>query len=70
MTVVRLRQLPMVTRVATMTTFFMGWVLIAELIIDRHGSDAIPPLYQVGNLCLYDLIVAGALLALWWALHR
>ncbi len=59
-------QLPLAARLATFATFFMGWVMIEEWIIDRPGLDRYLPLYRVGNLCLYDLTVAGLLALLWW----
>ena len=64
------RRLPLVARVATMLTLFMAWVLFAELVIDRHGLDAYLPLYRVGDLCVYDLLVIALLAISWIRLHR
>lgn len=62
--------LPVVVKVATFATYFIGWVLFAEFIIDRHGLDRYLPFYRVGNLCVYDLGVAALLVVLWFMLHR
>ncbi len=64
------KSLPMATKVATVLTFFAFWVLFEELIIDRHHLDRFLPLYRVGNLCIYDLTVAGLLLWMWVRLNR
>ena len=64
------RRLPLVVRLSTMLTLFLAWVLFAELVIDRHGLDAYLPLYRVGNLCVYDLLVIALLAISWFRLHR
>jgi hypothetical protein len=64
------RSLPLVTRLATMLTFFLAWLLFAELVIDRHGLDRLLPYYRVGNLCPYDLAVIVLLGLSWLRLHR
>jgi hypothetical protein len=70
MTPVSFRSLPLIVRLATMTTFFLAWVLFAEIVIDRHGLDRFLPFYRVGNLCPYDIAVVAALLLAWWRLNR
>ena len=69
-TMVRFAELPLAARLASFLSFFMAWVLFAELIIDRHGLDRFLPYYRVGNLCPYDLAVGALLVALWMRLHR
>ncbi len=46
--------LPGLVQFASLATIFVGWVLFAELIIDRHGLDRFLPFYRVGNLCSHD----------------
>jgi len=70
MQAVEFRSLPLLVRVATMMSFFMLWVLIAELVIDRHGLDRYLPFYRVGNLCPYDLGVTLCLLIAWLRVNR
>lgn len=70
MQAVEFRSLPLLVRVATMMSFFMLWVLIEELVVDRHRLDRFLPLYRVGNLCPYDLGVALFLLIAWLRLNR
>ena len=67
---VRFRELPLITRLATMLAYFMAWVMFAEFVIDRHNLDRFLPFYRVGNLCPYDLAVALILAVSWWRLHR
>lgn len=62
--------LPALVQFASLATIFIGWVLFAELIIDRHGLDRFLPFYRVGNLCPYDLAVLALLLAAWIVLRR
>ena len=70
MTPVPFRSLPIIARLATMTSLFLAWVLFAEFVIDRHGLDRFLPFYRVGNLCPYDIAVVTALAIGWWRLHR
>ena len=67
---VAFRSLPLVVRFATFLSFFLAWVLFAELVIDRHGLDAYLPYYRVGELCPYDLAVVLLLAAGWWRAQR
>lgn len=62
--------LPGLVQFTSLATIFIGWVLIAEFVIDRHGLDRFLPLYRVGNLCLYDLVVLLLLAATWALLRR
>ena len=62
--------LPLFVQFTSLATVFMGWVLFAELIIDRHGYDRLLPFYRVGNLCPYDIAVVLALVASWMLLRR
>ena len=61
--------LPGLVQFTCLATIFIGWVLFAELIIDRHGYDRFLPLYRVGKICPYDLAVLLTL-AMTWALLR
>jgi hypothetical protein len=70
MTRVPFAALPLLTRFATLAVWFVGWVLFAEFVIDRHGLDRYLPFYRVGNLCPYDLAVIAILAAAWAGLHR
>ena len=62
--------LPLVVKFTSLGSIFMGWVLFAEFVVDRHGWDRVLPFYRVGNLCPYDLAVMVALAGAWLALHR
>ncbi|MEQ1866345.1 MAG: hypothetical protein ABL996_17035 [Micropepsaceae bacterium] len=62
--------LPGLVQLTSLGTLFIGWVLIAEFIIDRHGYDRFLPFYRVGNLCPYDLAVVVALAATWILMRR
>ena len=67
---VKFKSLPLVVRISTFATWFIAWVLFAELIIDRHGLDAWLPFYRVGNFCPYDMAVIAALAIAWIRLNR
>ena len=67
---VRFAALPLIVQLTAIIAPFMGWVMIEEWIIDRHGLDRYLPLYHVGNLCLYDLTVATVLGLLFFRLRR
>lgn len=62
--------LPGLVQLTTLGTLFIGWVLFAELVIDRHHLDRYLPFYRVGNLCPYDFAVVVALAAAWARLRR
>jgi hypothetical protein len=62
--------LPGLVQFTSLATVFIGWLLFAELIIDRHGYDRFLPYYRVGNLCPYDLAVVLALVVTWMLLRR
>ena len=64
------KSLPLVARIAAMLTYFLAWLLFAELVIDRHGLDDSLPLYRSGELCLWDVAVLAVLAFSWWRLHR
>ena len=66
---IRFADLPTIVRVMTCLSIFMGWVMLAEFVIDRHELDQFLPYYRVGNFCVYDLIVALALIAFWFHAH-
>jgi hypothetical protein len=70
MALISFPQLPLPVRLATFATFFIGWVMFEELIIDRHHLDRFLPYYHVGNLCLYDLSVITILVGFWFWVHR
>ena len=61
---------PLVVKITSLGSIFMGWVLFAEFVVDRHGWDRFLPFYRVGNLCPYDLAVMFALAGAWLAFHR
>lgn len=70
MQTIRFAALPKLVQFTSLATLFIGWVLFAELIIDRHGLDRFLPFYRVGALCPYDLTVLLLLAAAWWSLRR
>ena len=70
MSKVKFAELPVLTKVSTLGTFFIGWILFAEFVIDRHGWDRFLPYYRVGNLCPYELVVAAFLVGIWFTLER
>lgn len=70
MATIAFANLPLIVRFATMMSYFLAWVMIEEFIIDRHGLDQYLPFYRVGNLCVYDFVVALALVALGVFLNR
>ena len=51
-------RLPAVVQIMTMASIFMAWIMFEEFVIDRHHLGRFLPLYQYGNLCLYDLTAA------------
>lgn len=62
--------LPAFVQFTSLATMFVGWVLFAEFVIDRHGYDRLLPFYRVGNFCPYDLAVLLLLAATWLLLRR
>jgi hypothetical protein len=62
--------LPLFVRLSALATWFMAWLLFAELVIDRHGLDTWLPYYRVGNFCPYDVAVIVALGIAWFRLNR
>ena len=64
------RRLPMVTRVMTMASIFMGWVIFAEFVIDRYRWDVYLPYYRYQNVCPYELVVIAGVVIFWFYLHR
>ncbi len=62
--------LPGLAQFTSLATIFIGWVLFAELVIDRHGYDRFLPFYRVANLCPYDLAALLLLAAAWAMLRR
>ena len=67
---IKFRSLPLSVRITTVASWFMGWVLFAEFVIDRYGLDEYLPFYRVGDLCPYDLAVLVALIVAWMRLNR
>ena len=70
MKTITFKSLPLVVRITTLATWFLAWVLFAELVIDRHDLDAWLPFYRVGNFCPYDVAVIAALVIAWIRLNR
>ena len=67
---VRFAALPLIVQLTAIIAPFMGWLMIEEWLIDRHGHDRYLPFYHVGNLCLYDLTVATVLGLLFFRFRR
>lgn len=62
--------LPRLSQFTSLATLFIGWIMVEELVIDRHGYDRFLPFYRVGNLCPYDFAVALGLAMTWMILRR
>lgn len=62
--------LPGLVQFTSLATLFIGWVLFAEFVIDRHGYDRLLPFYRVANFCPYDVAVLLLLVATWALLRR
>ena len=62
--------LPFSVRLMTCASMFMAWVLVAEFVIDRYGFDRYLPYYRVGDVCPYELVVAGLIALFWFRAHR
>lgn len=67
---IRFAELPTIVKITSLATLFVGWVLFAELIIDRHGLDQYLPFYRVGNVCVYDGAILTLLVLGWIGLHN
>jgi hypothetical protein len=52
---------PAAVKLGLLLTLYNSFVLIEELIIDRHGLAKFLPCYQIGNFCIYDGLVLAAL---------
>lgn len=61
--------LPAPAKFSVMLSFFLGWVIFAEVVIDRQGWAAYLPFYRVGNLCPYDVAVILILFS-WWLMQE
>lgn len=65
------REQPLVIKAAVFITFFNAWVLLEELVIDRHGLWRYLPFYKVGLFCVWDVLaLAGIGLSLFLRLAR
>ncbi len=62
--------LPFATKLAVMLVPFIGWILLAEFVIDRHGLDRFLPFYRFGQFCPYEVLVLAVLGLIWWRLER
>lgn len=65
-----LHRMPWVVVLATGLTLFHTWVLFAELVVDRYGLWQFLPAYRKGDLCVYEPVVAGAIVLGLYALTR
>ena len=64
------RSLPLIVRLGAIANIFIGWVLLAEFVVDRYGLDRYLPFYRVADVCPYDLAVIAACAGAWWRLNR
>jgi len=64
------RQLPLVAKMAVGIAFLNSWILIEELIIDRHGLWKYMPYYRVGDPCVWDLAVSLIIAFAIWRASR
>ena len=53
---------PIGVKCAVAVTFYNSFVLVEELIIDRHGLAKYLPLYRIGDICTYDGVALVAIL--------
>lgn len=70
MTAIKFANLPLSVRIMTCASIFMAWVMVAEFVIDRYRFDEFIPYYRVGDVCPYDLLVAGLVFVFWVLAHR
>ena len=64
------RRLPLVVKLAVAATFFNGWVLFEEVVVDRQGLWRYMPLYRVGVFCAWDLAALLFIAAALWLFAR
>jgi len=64
------RQLPLTAKMAVGIAFLNSWILIEELIIDRHGLWKYMPYYRVGDPCVWDLAVSLIIAFAIWRASR
>lgn len=61
-------EMPNVIKIAVALTWFEGWVLFEEIVVDRQGLWKYMPYYRVGETCVWDLgaslIIVGSLFLL------
>ena len=48
---------PLIIKITIGLTFFNSWILFEEFVIDRFGYWQYMPLYKVGYICTYDIVV-------------
>jgi hypothetical protein len=53
----------MLVRVVTGVALFNAWVSFEEFVVDRFGLWKYMPYYKVGQGCVWDLTVAGLVVA-------
>lgn len=58
----------LVIKITLAVTLFNTWVIIEETIIDRHKLWRYLPFYKIGNICVWDFIMAAAIIAFVWSL--
>jgi len=54
-------KIPLILKITTVLVFFNSFVLFEEFVIDRYGFGPSIPLYRVGNICFWDIVVAIAM---------
>jgi hypothetical protein len=62
MTVQRFAEQPIGVKIGIALACFNSFVLLEELVIDRHGLAEFLPLYRIGNFCTYDVLALIAII--------
>jgi hypothetical protein len=63
-------RMPWLVVLATGLALFHTWVLFAELVVDRYGLWSLLPGYSKGDVCVYEPLVALAIVVTLAALTR
>lgn len=52
---IKFRDLPLIVKIATVLTFYNGFVMLEEFVIDRFNYWQYLPFYKKGVFCIWDL---------------
>lgn len=59
--------LPGVVKVAVGLSYFQGWVLFEDHVVDTYGLWRYMPFYRVGEACPWDALAAVTIASVMWA---